>query len=128
MSKRLSNLKTVLWALVGVLVSVSVVRFVHGLGSAARRLIRTGGEHGQAPVLVAQLPGHLTPDHFGARVVADEVRLGFGRVHGFIGVGCRHRDHDHDAVAPLPPARYPVGHVPDALGTADRGAAVFLDN
>ena len=33
MSKRLSNLKTVLWALVGVLASVTVIRFVHGLGA-----------------------------------------------------------------------------------------------
>jgi Ni/Fe-hydrogenase subunit HybB-like protein len=33
MSNRLATLKTVLWALVGVLVSVSVVRFVHGLGA-----------------------------------------------------------------------------------------------
>jgi Ni/Fe-hydrogenase subunit HybB-like protein len=33
MSKRLVNLKTVLWALVGVLASVSVVRFAHGLGA-----------------------------------------------------------------------------------------------
>ena len=33
MSKRLTTLKTVLWALVGVLVSVTVIRFTHGLGS-----------------------------------------------------------------------------------------------
>lgn len=33
MSDRLTRLKTVLWALVGVLVSVSVVRFVYGLGA-----------------------------------------------------------------------------------------------
>ncbi len=33
MSNRLRALKTVLWGLVGVLVSVSVVRFVHGLGA-----------------------------------------------------------------------------------------------
>jgi Ni/Fe-hydrogenase subunit HybB-like protein len=33
MSKRLATLKTVLWGLVGVLVSVSVIRFVHGLGA-----------------------------------------------------------------------------------------------
>ncbi|MGD2120455.1 MAG: Ni/Fe-hydrogenase cytochrome b subunit [Gemmatimonadota bacterium] len=33
MSRRLTNLKTVLWGLVGVLVAVSVVRFTHGLGS-----------------------------------------------------------------------------------------------
>jgi Ni/Fe-hydrogenase subunit HybB-like protein len=33
MSKRLTTLKSVLWALVGVLAAVSVVRFLHGLGS-----------------------------------------------------------------------------------------------
>jgi Ni/Fe-hydrogenase subunit HybB-like protein len=33
MSRRLTTLKTVLWALVGVLAAVSVVRFVHGLGA-----------------------------------------------------------------------------------------------
>ena len=33
MSKRLSTLKTVLWGFVGVLVSVSVIRFLHGLGA-----------------------------------------------------------------------------------------------
>jgi len=33
MSKRLTTLKTVLWALVGVLASVTVIRFVHGLGA-----------------------------------------------------------------------------------------------
>ena len=32
-NKRLVTLKTVLWALVGVLVSVSAVRFIHGLGA-----------------------------------------------------------------------------------------------
>ena len=33
MSRRLTTLKTVLWALVGVLASVTVIRFVHGLGA-----------------------------------------------------------------------------------------------
>ncbi|MGD2153085.1 MAG: Ni/Fe-hydrogenase cytochrome b subunit [Gemmatimonadales bacterium] len=33
MSKRLTTLKAILWALVGVLAAVSVVRFTHGLGS-----------------------------------------------------------------------------------------------
>jgi len=33
MTNRLTTLKTVLWTLVGVLVAVSVVRFVHGLGA-----------------------------------------------------------------------------------------------
>lgn len=33
MTRRLTTLKTVLWALVGVLASVTVVRFAHGLGS-----------------------------------------------------------------------------------------------
>lgn len=33
MSRRLTALKTVLWALVGVLVSVTIIRFTHGLGS-----------------------------------------------------------------------------------------------
>ena len=33
MSERLTTLKTVLWALVGMLVSVTVVRFAHGLGA-----------------------------------------------------------------------------------------------
>jgi Ni/Fe-hydrogenase subunit HybB-like protein len=33
MSKRLVTLKTVLWALVGVLASVSAIRFIHGLGA-----------------------------------------------------------------------------------------------
>ncbi|MGD8360970.1 MAG: hydrogenase, partial [Gemmatimonadota bacterium] len=33
MTARLTTLKTVLWTLVGVLVAVSVVRFVHGLGA-----------------------------------------------------------------------------------------------
>ena len=33
MSKRLTTLKTVLWALVGVLVSVTIIRFAHGLGA-----------------------------------------------------------------------------------------------
>jgi Ni/Fe-hydrogenase subunit HybB-like protein len=33
MNERLTTLKTVLWALVGVLVSVTVVRFAHGLGA-----------------------------------------------------------------------------------------------
>lgn len=33
MSRRLTALKTVLWALVGILVSVTVVRFTHGLGA-----------------------------------------------------------------------------------------------
>ena len=33
MSKRLTTLKTVLWALVGVLASVTVIRFVYGLGA-----------------------------------------------------------------------------------------------
>lgn len=33
MSRRLTTLKTVLWALVGILVSVTVIRFMHGLGS-----------------------------------------------------------------------------------------------
>ncbi len=33
MSRRLTALKTVLWALVGILVSVTIVRFTHGLGA-----------------------------------------------------------------------------------------------
>ncbi|MFH1609902.1 MAG: Ni/Fe-hydrogenase cytochrome b subunit, partial [Candidatus Bipolaricaulota bacterium] len=33
MSDRLTNLKTALWALVGVLVAVTAVRFAHGLGA-----------------------------------------------------------------------------------------------
>ncbi|MCJ7627424.1 MAG: polysulfide reductase NrfD, partial [Longimicrobiales bacterium] len=33
MSRRLTTLKTVLWALVGVLAAVTVVRFAHGLGA-----------------------------------------------------------------------------------------------
>ena len=33
MTERLTTLKTVLWTLVGVLASVTVVRFAHGLGA-----------------------------------------------------------------------------------------------
>ena len=33
MTERLKNLKTVLWALVGVLAAVSVIRYAHGLGA-----------------------------------------------------------------------------------------------